>query len=218
VREERPNRRRSGLVAGLIGIGACWAATGAVRLLKGVPGIPLDSAWARLSAGWRGPAAGASEVLAALGAAPASIAVAAVIAAGLWWRRGRRAGIGFALAAGLDEALVTAMKFVDLRPGPSGAVFEDRGSFPSGHTAFAAVIAVSLALQVRSPVARVGLLALIPLMAVSRTILAAHWLTDTIAGGVLGAATALLVDALLVSGGGSPRAGRRRPHSRRPPS
>jgi undecaprenyl-diphosphatase len=198
LRPEQPDVRRRGILVGLAGIAACWAATAAVRTLDGVPGIPLDRSWAHLASTWRDPGTlRVAEVLAALGGAPGSIVVAAGIAAGLWWRRGARSGIGFAVAAGLDEALVTAMKLVDLRPGPSGAVFDDRGSFPSGHTAFAAVVAVSLALQVRSPAARVGLLALVPLMAVSRTLLDAHWLTDTIAGAVLGAATAVLVDALL---------------------
>jgi membrane-associated phospholipid phosphatase len=185
-------------VGGLAGVAACAASAVLVRGLTGVPGLAVDAGWARFVDGHREPVVvGASQVLAALGGAPGSIAVAAAVTGLLWWRRGPRTGLGFVLAAAVDEALVTALKFFDQRPGPSGAVFDDRGSFPSGHTAYAAVIAVVLALTARRPLLRAAALALIPVMALSRTVVDAHWLTDTVAGGACGAGVAALVVAVL---------------------
>lgn len=66
-------------------------------------------------------------------------------------------------------------------------------SFPSGHTSLAAALTVALALVTHRRL--VGALAAlwIVLMAWSRTYLAAHWLSDTVGGAVLGASVALLV-------------------------
>ena len=185
-------------VAGSVGVVAASASAVLIRGLTGVPGLPLDADWARFIDTHRQPVVvGASQVLAVLGGAPGSIAVAAGVAGLLWWRRGARTALGFVVAAAVDEALVTALKFLDQRPGPSGALFEDRGSFPSGHTGYAAVLGVVLALTARRPVLRVAALALIPVMAVSRTVLDAHWLTDTVAGAACGAGVAALAVALL---------------------
>jgi membrane-associated phospholipid phosphatase len=193
--------RRTLVVAGLAGVAACGASAVLVRGLTGVPGLAVDADWARFVDTHRPPVVvGISEVLAVLGGAPVSIAVAAAIAGLLWWRRGLRTALAFVAAAAVDEALVTALKFLDQRPGPSGAVFEDRGSFPSGHTAYAAVIAVVLALTARRPALRVAALALIPVMALSRTVVDAHWLTDTAAGAACGAGVTAVVVALLAPG------------------
>jgi undecaprenyl-diphosphatase len=194
-------RRIGGVAAGAAGLAACWAATLAVRGLTGLPGLEVDAAWARFVREHRSaPATAVSQVLAVLGASPWSVVVTAALAALLWWRRGPRLALLLVVAALVDEGLVTAMKLVDQRPGPSGAVFEDRGSFPSGHTAFAAVVAVVLVLAARRWPAKAAALLLIPVMAVSRTVVDAHWLTDTIAGAVCGASTAVLLDALLPPG------------------
>ena len=72
----------------------------------------------------------------------------------------------------------------------------DTGSFPSGHVANAAVIAVALGVIV--PVAWVWVLGALytALMALSRTYLGAHWLSDTVGGVLVGAGVALMVWAL----------------------
>src|SRR4030067_239575 len=69
-------------------------------------------------------------------------------------------------------------------------------SFPSGHAKTAAQVAVGLALLVagswrRRAAARTLALTWIVAMAVSRTVLDEHWLSDIVAGSMLGAACAV---------------------------
>jgi membrane-associated phospholipid phosphatase len=71
----------------------------------------------------------------------------------------------------------------------------DYGSFPSGHTANAATIAVVAALLFpRVWVVIVGSVWVV-LMAFSRTYLHAHWASDTLGGALLGAGVALIAAA-----------------------
>ena len=77
-------------------------------------------------------------------------------------------------------------------------VVSDYGSFPSGHTANAATIALVLwVLFPRVWVAIVGA-AWIVLMALSRTFLSVHWATDTLGGAFVGAGVVLVLAAWLV--------------------
>jgi undecaprenyl-diphosphatase len=74
-------------------------------------------------------------------------------------------------------------------------VVSDYGSYPSGHVANAATIAIcAVVIFPRLWVALVGA-GWVLLMAFSRTFLHAHWLSDTIGGAMIGAGTALLVAA-----------------------
>ncbi|WP_127476741.1 phosphatase PAP2 family protein [Microbacterium sulfonylureivorans] len=74
-------------------------------------------------------------------------------------------------------------------------VVSDYGSYPSGHVANAATLAVAAAVIFpRLWVMIVGA-AWVILMAFSRTYLHAHWLSDTVGGALLGAGAALLVAA-----------------------
>jgi undecaprenyl-diphosphatase len=73
-------------------------------------------------------------------------------------------------------------------------------SFPSGHSIAVAALAISLVIVLLAPGAerrvwevRAGGFAF--LMAMSRPYLRAHWLTDAVAGLLLGAATALVLAA-----------------------
>lgn len=108
-------------------------------------------------------------------------------------------GAVFFLVASIVGALVVQLLksiFGRLRP-EEILVISDHGSFPSGHTANAAVIAtVAVILFPRVWVAVIGL-GWTLLMAFSRTQVHAHWLTDTLGALVLGIATTLIVAAVM---------------------
>lgn len=102
----------------------------------------------------------------------------------------------FLAAEAISAAGVQVLKHVFGRVRPEDIlVVSDYGSYPSGHVANAATIAVAaVVIFPRIWVAVVGG-AWVILMAFSRTYLHAHWLSDTLGGAMIGAGTALLVAA-----------------------
>lgn len=75
-------------------------------------------------------------------------------------------------------------------------VISDFGSYPSGHVAGAATLATAaFILFPRLWVAIIGA-AWVIMMAVSRTAVHAHWLTDTIGGAMIGIGVALIVGGI----------------------
>ena len=118
-------------------------------------------------------------------------------------RRLRRlALVAFAVAEGVTPLLSTLLKaMTDRSRPPDGLVHAAGASFPSGHAAYAGATCVALVLLFTTPGARRGwwwgLAALgVVVMAWSRTYLQVHWLTDVIAGALLGTGIALLVFAV----------------------
>ena len=123
---------------------------------------------------------------------PLAIIVGLLIARRPW------GALVFALASVLSAAAVQVLKGFIGRARPEDMlVTSDVGSFPSGHVANAATVAIVLsllfALRADRWWALMLALAYIVAMALSRTYLGVHWLTDTIAGAVLGAGVAVLV-------------------------
>jgi undecaprenyl-diphosphatase len=102
----------------------------------------------------------------------------------------------FVALALAGETNVNLMKAVDLRPRPNGDLWGGIGSFPSGHTAYAAVLGVTAGALFHRTWVWVCGFAFIAAMALSRTVVGAHWLTDTLAGAACGSALAVLVWAL----------------------
>ena len=115
----------------------------------------------------------------------------------LAFRRPWGAGF-FAIASVVSVICVQVLKHTVGRARPSEIlVVADPGSFPSGHTANAATMAVVFGILFpRVWVWCVGGAWAI-LMAISRTYLGAHWLSDTIGGLLLGAGVAVIVWAPL---------------------
>ncbi|MBD8012387.1 phosphatase PAP2 family protein [Microbacterium sp. NPDC077391] len=112
------------------------------------------------------------------------------------WRGAVFAAIAFVVSAGLTQLLKEI--FARARPDDM-LVTSDFGSFPSGHTSNAATIAVVLWLVFpRVWVAIIGAVWVMA-MALSRTLLAVHWFTDTVGGALVGASAALLVGAFVLS-------------------
>ncbi len=120
------------------------------------------------------------------------VLVPALLAVLLWRVRSGRAAVAFVVLEVISLVAVQLVKHVVSRPRPPTATEADLlSSFPSGHTANAATMAVLLALLLGRRWLRVLAVAWTVVMALSRTYLGEHWLTDTIAGASLGVAVAL---------------------------
>ena len=107
------------------------------------------------------------------------------------------AALVFVVTSATSAGAVQGLKVLFGRARPEDILISiGSGSYPSGHVANAATVAVLAAvLLARWWVAAAGV-AFVLLMALSRTYLGAHWLTDTIGGALLGAAFALAAWAL----------------------
>jgi membrane-associated phospholipid phosphatase len=92
----------------------------------------------------------------------------------------------------VSAGLVQVLKVAFGRARPEDILIDiGSGAFPSGHVANAATLAALFALLLgRWWIALAGALYVV-LMALSRTYLGAHWLSDTVGGAVLGMSVAL---------------------------
>ena len=127
-----------------------------------------------------------------------STVIVAIIAIVLFVLGRRRDGLVLALAMLLSSTVAQLVKAVIVRPRPLDGVYGAApASFPSGHVTAAATFTIALVLIFGDVFSVVLAAVWIPLMAWSRTQLLVHWVTDTVAGALLGASVAVLVFALL---------------------
>jgi undecaprenyl-diphosphatase len=104
----------------------------------------------------------------------------------------------FVSAVVLSEVLIGTLKNVYDRTRPPGSLVATSGaSFPSGHAIAASVTVVAAVIALVPPGRRrvawgLAAVGFSILMAASRAYLAAHWLSDAIAGILLGTSCALL--------------------------
>jgi membrane-associated phospholipid phosphatase len=135
----------------------------------------------------------------------AAVAVVLVVA------RRPSALLAFAVAEGLTSLSSTVLKLLVGRPRPpDGLVHPVGSSFPSGHAAYGGATCVALVLLFTVPgasrrwwwaAATVGIAG----MAWSRTYLQVHWLSDVVAGSLLGVGVCLVVFGVVQRAGVSPR-------------
>lgn len=192
---DHPRRRRRTLpvIAGLAALGLALG-LGALVTLRATQ-FGLDAEWMEEVIEHRHPAWEVpSRVFDAIGggwvaviAVPVGVGLALLIAKRPW------AALYWVTTLGVSALLVQLLKALYQRARPEDIlVTVDPGSFPSGHTTNAVTLAVVLALVFRRWwVWLIGALYAVA-MALSRTYLGAHWITDTVGGALIGAAVAVL--------------------------
>lgn len=192
-------------------VAAGWAVLGLVLVVAGGAALrfinadPLgvDEWWHGVAAVERGSAAYAVAVfMAQVGGSVGAIACSVIVTAFLLAVRRARDALAVASAMLLGVLASETVKLLVLRPRPWDQLYVSHGSsYPSGHSMGAAALAVSLALVVTynedisaaaTKWAWAASAAWILIMMWSRTALHVHWLTDTVAGAVLGASVAIL--------------------------
>ena len=196
---------------GLLVSGALLAGSVTIGLLVALPATrpavqAVDEAvWRFAGATQNGPTTAVAMVLSWLGSGwvnwPLRIAALLVLA----WRRHWLRLSAFALAVLTSELLIGPVKDAYDRPRPpSSLIPTSAAAFPSGHAIAGAVTAVGLVLVLARPGRsrwrwEVRAVTFAAIMALSRVYLRAHWLSDTVAGALLGTGLALGWPALLTA-------------------
>ncbi|QYH34508.1 phosphatase PAP2 family protein [Salinibacterium sp. M195] len=112
--------------------------------------------------------------------------------------RRRWAAVYFLAASAVSAGVVQLLKTTFGRARPTEIlVTADLGSFPSGHVANAATLAVVLIILLHRRWVWIAGVAYTILMVLSRTYLGAHWLSDTFGGVLIGVGVAVIVWAPL---------------------
>ena len=190
-----PSRR---IFLGILGVLTVLLAAVLLRWVGGIPVGP-DASWQTLVASHQwGPAVSMAQLLATVGSPlGAAVVTGAVVITQLFLRRWR-AAFALAAAVGLGAIGSTSIKLLAERPRHlDGLADLTSFSFPSGHTTWAATFATTLALGLPRLWAVTLAGGWIAFMAWGRTEIGAHWLSDVVAGALLGISLALIIDGLL---------------------
>ena len=150
-----------------------------------------------------------AKVVTALGSLPVAIALVALAAATLVWRRALRDALALVAGLALTYAAVHITKDAVDRPRPARALVDtDGAAYPSGHAAYAVTwVAVGVAITNALPnlASRFAVVTVATTIAAavgaSRIYLRAHYLSDVVGGwGLAAALFALCGTAALVIG------------------
>jgi len=166
----------------------------------------VDDVWLDLMDASRfGPLTWLARALDLAGGATVTIPLRVGVVVWLALRRRWAQLSAFVLAVAVSEVSIGVIKAAVERPRPSASLIETTGwSFPSGHAVATSVTAAAMVMVLmpagpdrRRWELRAILFALV--MALSRTYLRAHWLSDAVAGTLIGAALALGSVALVMT-------------------
>ncbi len=198
--------RRGLLVSGALLVGAVVVGL-LVVLPWTAPAVQAvdDAVWRFAGSVRNEPATAVATALSWLGGAEVNWPLRAAALLLLAWRRHWLRAAAFTLAIVTSELFIGPVKNLTDRARPPGALIETTAaSFPSGHAIATAVTAVGLVLVLAHPGPsrwrwEVNAVVFTSVMALSRVYLRAHWLSDTVAGALLGAGLALGWPALLMA-------------------
>ena len=159
----------------------------------------LDDSWLRLMiSGRTAPVTAIAKVFNVLGLVYVTLPVRVAVLGYLGYRRRWWRLAAFGSAVLLSELLIGLLKGAYNRARPPGSLVATSGaSFPSGHSIAASVTVLAMVIVLVSPGRHrvawaVSAVTFAVLMAASRAYLGAHWLSDAIAGLLLGTSCALL--------------------------
>lgn len=196
-------------VAAVVAAGVWWLSDGPTA----ADVAALDWILEHRSSAWTGAATAISDAFAYIGTAVISVVVAVVILAD---SRDVRRAVTVPLAWVVGVAVTALIKTGVGRARPPLAdrlSVEQSFSYPSGHTAVTAVVLLTLAtVVIASHRQRLGLwataLLVTAVVGATRIYLGVHWLTDVMAGMLLGAALSALVTVLVAAAAPRARGGR----------
>jgi membrane-associated phospholipid phosphatase len=196
---------------GLLVSGAMLAGAAVVTALLLLPATAAavqavdDAVWRGAGAVENRPTTAIAVALSWLGSGLINWPLRAAALLLLAWRTHWLRLAAFALAVVTSELFIGPVKAALDRPRPPGSLIEtSAAAFPSGHAIATAVTAVGLVLVLATPGRsrwrwEIYAVAFTSVMALSRVYLRAHWLSDTVAGALLGAGLALGWPALLMA-------------------
>ncbi|MEU1971093.1 phosphatase PAP2 family protein [Microbacterium sp. NPDC019599] len=166
-----------------------------VVALGGHEPLPLDVWWHWFTLATESdPGIFLAWIPAVLGGTIGMIVIGIALVLLFLWRRRRWDAVNMAAAIALVVAIGAPMAAIIARARPEDSLAERVAtSFPSGHTAVATTVVLTLALILRRWYIWVFGSAWVVWMMWSRTYLHAHWLSDVVAGLLEGIAVACLV-------------------------
>ncbi len=195
-----PMLRRRVMLIGLVllGLAILLTTTIAVPSTRGVA-QPVDDWWNRVMIDLRwAPFVDVSKALSTLFGTAFDWPVRAAITLVIALRRRWLALAAWVLTVAISELCIGPIKTLVDRPRPPGSLIATSGaSFPSGHAIASAVTAIGIVMALTSGRRRlqwmIAAALLAAAVALSRTYLSAHWLTDVLAGSLIGAGLALTI-------------------------
>jgi membrane-associated phospholipid phosphatase len=195
-----PVLRRRVLVVGLVLLALAVAVTVLVAAAGTRPGVQrVDDGFRDLMVDLRwGPGVWLSKLLSAVFGAAVDWPLRALVTLLIALRRHWVALGAWATTVLAGELCTGPVKALVDRPRPPGGLIETSGaSYPSGHAIASAITAIGVVMALTSGRRRlhwmIGAAAIATAVALSRTYLSAHWLTDVLGGALIGAGLALSI-------------------------
>jgi len=198
--EPLPVLRRRLLIAGVVLLVLGFVLTLVIAVPGGLAAVQrVDDEFRELMVSLRwGPLVSVAKALSVVFSTVVLWPVRVVVTLAIAFRRHWLALSSWVSTVILSELAIGPVKALVDRPRPPGALLETSGaSYPSGHAIASAVTAIGVVMALTSGRRRlhwmVTAVCIAAVVALSRTYLSAHWLSDVVGGSLLGAGFAFAV-------------------------